>query len=148
MRTVLRTYHPVPALQKTDGNLQDAPRMKSVLKGCLLSDEVGNAPTTPPEIRALVRGGRVPATSIVNLIFALTNHSASMSRQHFPAPIDFHDLFLPINISSHDRGQAFLWLMFDYLEGLERPNPFATPEWTSAHPGTTVDRTVRFADGF
>ena len=31
MRTALRTYHPVPSLQKTDGNLQDAPRIKNIL---------------------------------------------------------------------------------------------------------------------
>ncbi|EJD46236.1 hypothetical protein AURDEDRAFT_87453 [Auricularia subglabra TFB-10046 SS5] len=135
MRTVLRTYHPVPALQKTDGNLQDAPRMKSVLKGCLLADEIGGqTPTTPADIRALARGGKVPSTSAVNLIFALTNHCASVSRQHFQSPLDFHDLFLPVNISSRDRANAFLWLMYDYLEGITQPNPFVTPEWTASHP--------------
>lgn len=33
MKTAIRTYHPVPALQKTNGSLQDAPRLKSILKG-------------------------------------------------------------------------------------------------------------------
>lgn len=50
MRTALRTYHPVPSLQKTDGNLQDAPRIKNILKSCLLPSEVQNTPATPAEV--------------------------------------------------------------------------------------------------
>lgn len=50
MRTALRTYHPVPSLQKTDGNLQDAPRIKNILKSCLLPSELQNTPTTPNEV--------------------------------------------------------------------------------------------------
>lgn len=46
MRTALRTYHPVPSLQKTDGNLQDAPRIKNCLKAALLSLELKRAPTS------------------------------------------------------------------------------------------------------
>ena len=45
MKTALRTYHPVPSLQKTDGNLQDAPRIKNCLKAALLPTE---AKTVPP----------------------------------------------------------------------------------------------------
>ncbi len=52
MRTALRTYHPVPALQKTDGNLQDAPRVKNILKSCLLSTELQNTPVTPTDVLA------------------------------------------------------------------------------------------------
>ena len=51
MRTALRTYHPVPSLQKTDGNLQDAPRIKNALKACVIPDvEAKGAPTTPSDI--------------------------------------------------------------------------------------------------
>lgn len=50
MRTALRTYHPVPSLQKTDGNLQDAPRIKNILKSCLLPTELQNMPATPAEV--------------------------------------------------------------------------------------------------
>src|SRR6266545_6155862 len=46
MKTALRTYHPVPSLQKTDGNAQDAPRIKNCLKAALLQSEL----TTPPPI--------------------------------------------------------------------------------------------------
>ena len=52
MRTALRTYHPVPSLQKADANLQDAPRIKNILKACSLKDEAAtNAPVTPAELR-------------------------------------------------------------------------------------------------
>ena len=53
MRTALRTYHPVPSLQKADANLQDAPRIKNILKACSLKDEATtNMPVTPSELRA------------------------------------------------------------------------------------------------
>lgn len=51
MKTALRTYHPVPSLQKTDGNAQDAPRIKNCLKAALLPAEVkGEPPSTPDQI--------------------------------------------------------------------------------------------------
>jgi Ino eighty subunit 1 len=98
MRTALRTYHPVPSLQKADANLQDAPRIKNILKACSLKDEAAtNMPVTPAELRTkavsttqsyphplhaplshsttnLQANGVVPSTSIVNLLFVLSNH--------------------------------------------------------------------------
>ena len=51
MKTALRTYHPVPSLQKSDGNAQDAPRIKNCLKAALLPSEIkGVAPSTPEEV--------------------------------------------------------------------------------------------------
>lgn len=51
MKTALRTYHPVPSLQKTDGNAQDAPRIKNCLKAALLASEIkGEPPSTPEQI--------------------------------------------------------------------------------------------------
>jgi len=51
MKTALRSYHPVPSLQKTDGNLQDAPRIKNCLKAALLPFEArGTPPSTPKAI--------------------------------------------------------------------------------------------------
>lgn len=50
MRTSLRTYHPVPSLQKSDGNLQDAPRIKNILKSSLLPTEQPNEQLTPADI--------------------------------------------------------------------------------------------------
>jgi len=46
MKTTLRSYHPVPALQRTSGNLQDAPRIKHILKAATVEGE----PATPPRL--------------------------------------------------------------------------------------------------
>jgi Ino eighty subunit 1 len=53
---------------------------------------------------------------------------------HFETPLNFLDLFLPINITSASRARAFLWLMFHYLEGPDLPNPFED-EYSRQHPG-------------
>jgi len=53
MKTALRSYHPVPSLQKTDGNVQDAPRIKNCLKAAFLPGELKSAPpSTPADILA------------------------------------------------------------------------------------------------
>ncbi|EGO01145.1 hypothetical protein SERLA73DRAFT_179227 [Serpula lacrymans var. lacrymans S7.3] len=125
MKTALRTYHPVPSLQKTDGNAQDAPRIKNCLKAALLPYEIKSMPpSTPEEILDRSRAGRVPPTSVVNLIFVLANHAAPLANVHFDPPLNFLDLFLPINVSSTSRARAFLWLIYHYLEGPELPNPY------------------------
>jgi len=49
MKTALRTYHPVPSLQKTNGNAQDAPRIKNCLKAALLPSELRSVPPSTPE---------------------------------------------------------------------------------------------------
>ncbi|KAI9511748.1 hypothetical protein F5148DRAFT_993396 [Russula earlei] len=143
MRTALRTYHPVASLQKADANLQDAPRIKNILKACSLRDEAATSmPVTPAELRARAAAGIVPSTSIVNLLFVLSNHftvrypfpsiahhclshfSQTVAHDHFGSlDIDFLDLFLPIKISSPSRARAFLWLAFHYHEA-PSPNPF------------------------
>ncbi|KAJ6604380.1 hypothetical protein DFH09DRAFT_1442862 [Mycena vulgaris] len=93
LKTALRTYHPVPSLQKTDGNAQDAPRIKNCLKAALLPSEFRAVPpSTPEEILAKCRRGVHPSTSVVNLIFVLSNHAAvSLSTQVTATPslIDF-----------------------------------------------------------
>lgn len=52
MKTTIRTYHPVPSLQRTNGNMQDAPRIKLILKTSVLEDEAKNPPATVPEVLA------------------------------------------------------------------------------------------------
>ncbi|KAL1739095.1 hypothetical protein HDZ31DRAFT_77850 [Schizophyllum fasciatum] len=130
MKTALRTYHPVPSLQKTDGNAQDAPRIKNCLKSALLPSEVKKPPpSNPAEIISRYMSGMRPPTSVVNLIFVLSTHAAlsqTLSRTHFDGNINFLDLFIPTNLSSPDRARAFLFVMFYYLESPtgEVPNPF------------------------
>ncbi|KAF9270416.1 hypothetical protein L218DRAFT_33326 [Marasmius fiardii PR-910] len=95
MKTALRTYHPVPSLQKTDGNAQDAPRIKNCLKAALLPHELPVPPSSPEEVLERLRAGQRPPTSVVNLIFVLSNHTAPLAATHFDespeAPNPFDD---------------------------------------------------------
>ncbi|KAJ2928900.1 hypothetical protein H1R20_g8329, partial [Candolleomyces eurysporus] len=141
MKTAIRTYHPIPTLQRTSGNLQDAPRIKLILKMGLLERETQSAPNNPEDILSHARAGRIPSTSILNLIFVLSSHSSAVGT-HFSQRFDFLDVFLRTEISSQSRAQAFLWMCFNYLENPgsasddydeeEKPNPFADPSKNSA----------------
>ena len=114
MRAQLRTYHSIPCLQAhQDPNaykqLQDAPRLKSILKGAC---EELDQPTTIEKIQALP----VPRTNPVNLIFVLSQYAPKVSETHFSQPRDFFDLVIRSTLSSRSRAKAFLWLIWWYLE--------------------------------
>ena len=114
MRAQLRTYHSIPALQAhQDPNaykqLQDAPRLKSILKG---ATEDEPQPSTMEEIKA----ARIPRTNPVNLIFVMSQYAPKISELHFNAPRDFFDLVMRGSLSSASRARAFLWLIWWYLE--------------------------------
>ncbi|KAJ3501479.1 hypothetical protein NLJ89_g9319 [Agrocybe chaxingu] len=141
MKTAIRTYHPIPSLQRTNGNMQDAPRIKHILKMSLLSDEAKNPPSSPADLLARCKAGTVPSTSITNLIFVLAHHTGAIGQAHLQSHVDFLDLFLRSDISSASRARAFLWLCYNYLESpsLEddyddepAPNPFSDPTKNSA----------------
>ncbi|EKM83715.1 hypothetical protein AGABI1DRAFT_124042 [Agaricus bisporus var. burnettii JB137-S8] len=126
MKTALRTYHPVPSLQKTDGNAQDAPRIKNCLKAALLPHELKTIPpSTPEDILSKNQAGQKPPTSVVNLIFVLANHAAPLAIVHFDGSLNFLDIFLPRKgLASASRARVFLWLMYYYLEDANGPNPW------------------------
>lgn len=114
MRAQLRTYHSIPALQAhQDPNaykqLQDAPRLKSILKG---ATEDEPQPSTVEDIKA----ARVPRTNPVNLIFVMSQYAPKISEVHFQPPRDFFDLVMRSTLSSQSRSRAFLWLLWWYLE--------------------------------
>lgn len=114
MRAQLRTYHSIPSLQAhQDPNaykqLQDAPRLKSILKGATEDTE---QPSTLEDIRS----AKIPRTNPVNLIFVLSQYAPKISEMHFDVPRDFFDLVMKETLSSRSRAQAFLWLMWWYLE--------------------------------
>ncbi|KAG5639379.1 hypothetical protein H0H81_003523 [Sphagnurus paluster] len=137
MKTALRTYHPVPSLQKTDGNAQDAPRIKNCLKAALLPSEVKTAPpSSPDEILDRRKAGQRPPTTIVNLIFVLANHAAPLASVHFDGALNFLDLFLPHKgLVSADRARTFLWLAYHYLEDNDsEANPF-DDDYSRRFPG-------------
>ncbi|KAL4964709.1 putative INO80 chromatin remodeling complex (Ies1) [Aspergillus stella-maris] len=114
MRAQLRTYHSIPSLQAhQDPNaykqLQDAPRLKSILKGA--SEDI-EQPNTLDKIKRVP----VPRTNPVNLIFVLAQYAPKVSEMHFFPPRDFFDLVMRSTLSSESRAKAFLWLMWWYLE--------------------------------
>lgn len=143
MKTILRSYHPVPSLQRSENtrrNMQDAPRMKSLLKAVLLPHErpgppggsasasarheVGadteEVPSDLAEIARRLRRARHPPTSVVTLIFLLTQQAPDVTALHFPEPYDVHSLFFPQPghmLGARERANAFLWLLYHYLEG-------------------------------
>ncbi|XHG00717.1 hypothetical protein AWENTII_004139 [Aspergillus wentii] len=114
MRAQLRTYHSIPSLQAhQDPNaykqLQDAPRLKSILKGA--SEDVDQ-----PNTLEKIKRHPIPRTNPVNLIFVLAQYAPKVSELHFFPPRDFFDLVMRATLSSKSRAKAFLWLMWWYLE--------------------------------
>lgn len=114
MRAQLRTYHAIPSLQAHQDphaykQLQDAPRLKSILKG-------GADDRVEPNSLAKVKNMDAPRTNPVNLIFLMCNAAQKVAELHFPRQQEFHDLLMKTNYSSQSRANAFLWLMWLYLE--------------------------------
>lgn len=114
MRAQLRTYHAIPSLQAYQDasaykQLQDAPRLKSILKGAA---EDRTEPHSLNDFKAL----EVPRTNPVNLIFLICQQAAQIAELHFAKGGEFHDLIMRTEYSSPSRANAFLWLMWQYLE--------------------------------
>ncbi|KAB8304568.1 hypothetical protein EYC80_003948 [Monilinia laxa] len=114
MRAQLRTYHAIPSLQaRQDPNsykqLQDAPRLKSILKG---ASEDRPEPSSLEKIKKTL----IPRTNPVNLIFVLATYASKITELHFPKNREFFDLIMNTQITSKSRSKAFLWLMWFYLE--------------------------------
>ncbi|OAP55163.1 hypothetical protein AYL99_10863 [Fonsecaea erecta] len=114
MRAQLRTYHSIPSLQAYKSqrdykSLQDAPRLKSILKGA-------SEDTDEPRTLTAIKAKPIPRTNPVNLIFVLSQFAPKISEMHFTDKVDFFDLAMRPTISSGTRARAFLWLMWWYLE--------------------------------
>ncbi|KAI1462200.1 hypothetical protein F4805DRAFT_123830 [Annulohypoxylon moriforme] len=114
MRAQLRTYHAIPSLQAHQDasaykQLQDAPRLKSILKG---------AAEDRPEPHELseFKGKDPPRSNPVNLIFLICHQASYIAELHFPPGGEFHDLIMKTNYTSKSRARAFLWLIWFYLE--------------------------------
>ncbi|KPI46024.1 Ino eighty subunit 1 [Cyphellophora attinorum] len=116
MRAQLRTYHSIPSLQayasqKDYKSLQDAPRLKSILKGAS-EDDNGQ----PKAMQALEEDPPPARTNAVNCIFILSNFATRISDAHLADKVDWFDLAMRPTISSKSRARAFLWIMWWYLE--------------------------------
>ncbi|CEH15732.1 hypothetical protein CBOM_04953 [Ceraceosorus bombacis] len=128
MKTVLRSYHPLASLQKCENtrrNMQDAPRMKSLLKASLIETEKPGPAGT---------NNATAANAVINMVFLLLNHAPDITAMHFVAPHDLYTLFFPHGdypVPARERARVFLWLLWHYLERHEYvppdqqpPNPF------------------------
>jgi Ino eighty subunit 1 len=114
MRAQLRTYHSIPSLQaQRDPNsykqLQDAPRLKSILKGA--SDD-----RPEPDTIEKLKDAKVPRTNPVNVIFICSKYSPFVTDLHFDPGEDFFDIIMRETWTSKSRARAFLWIMWWYLE--------------------------------
>ncbi|KAK8036816.1 Ino eighty subunit 1 [Apiospora phragmitis] len=89
--------------------LQDAPRLKTILKG---------AAEDRPEPRNLddFKYHQVPRINPINLIFLFCQHASHIAELHFPNDDEFQGLVMKTNLTSSSRANAFLWLMWLYLE--------------------------------
>ncbi|KAK8038398.1 INO80 chromatin remodeling complex Ies1 [Apiospora phragmitis] len=117
MRAQLRTYHAIPSLQAYQNDtaykqLQDAPRLKSILKG--LKGAAEDRPK-PQDLEGL-KGLNIPRTDPANLISLTFQEAIHVTELHFPNDGEFHDLIMKTNFTSASRATAFLWLMWFYLE--------------------------------
>lgn len=52
----------------------------------------------------------------MNLIFVMCNTAQKIAELHFPRQGEFHDLIMKTKFGSKSRADAFLWLMWFYLE--------------------------------
>lgn len=115
MRAQLRTYHAIPSLQANQDahaykQLQDAPRLKSILKGGAEDRE------EPNTLQKLKEMATAPRTNPVNLIFIMCAAAKKVADLHFPDGNEFHDVIMKTEYSSESRATAFLWLMWFHLE--------------------------------
>lgn len=114
MRAQLRTYHAIPSLQANEKlldykQLQDAPRLKSILKG-------GTEDRAEPRSLDILKETDAPRTNPVNLLFLICNNASKVAELHFPPGREFHDLIMKTNLTSESRARAFLWVVWFYLE--------------------------------
>ncbi|ANB14760.1 Ies1p [Sugiyamaella lignohabitans] len=116
MKAQLRTYHPIPSLQSRSNQsdykqLQDAPRLKSILKGAC---EDRPEPGTLEDLMAPERAK--PRTNPINLLFLLSTYASKVEETYFTDNFEFFDLIMNKELSSESRARAFLWLVYAYLE--------------------------------
>ncbi|KAK4453093.1 hypothetical protein QBC34DRAFT_216509 [Podospora aff. communis PSN243] len=114
MRAQLRTYHAIPCLQARQDphaykQLQDAPRLKSILKG-------GAEDRPEPSSLEDMKWAKHPRTNPVNLLFLICQSASKVAELHFPPGREFHDLIMKTQYTSESRARAFLWIMWFYLE--------------------------------
>ncbi|KAK6201071.1 uncharacterized protein RJT21DRAFT_84966 [Scheffersomyces amazonensis] len=118
MRSTLRTYHSIPSLQADplghgSIQLQDTPRLKSILKAVCEDD---NKPRELDEILNDPSPNK-PNTNVFQLIFLLSNRTTGIPYHHEDLTVNlFMEFFLNPKIHPTNRAKRFLWLLYTYLE--------------------------------
>lgn len=120
----------------------DAPRLKIMLKAVTLAnEEYKTMPTSLNKIAELAEKGKCPSTNICNLLLAFALRPEPAHEKWFseyPPNVNLLNLFTPLTISSKEKAKAFLFVMHEYLEGPNSPNPFSDP----SHPGQMPRLTI------
>lgn len=132
MKSQLRTYHPIPSLQvnydhSTTGNdksndkqLQDTPRLKSILKACCDDTHESH------KLEVIQAQGKLPTTTVVNMIFVLCNSEEAVMKEFFSdTDYYFFDIFINSSYDPKSRSNLFLWLLYNYLETHLAPGEIA-----------------------
>lgn len=147
--TQARTYNPIPSIQAYGSGhkmLQDAPRLKGILKGSC--EDPTQSPPDWEILRTAQRSGAPkPLSNPINVVFLLSSSATTIDMAHFK---DYaflpHELLSDARFTSDSRARAFLWLMYFYLEtdaSLEeaQSNPFgASPgDYLVPHLETAAD---------
>lgn len=147
MRAQLRTYHPIPSLQtyadqSAYKQLQDAPRLKSILKGAC------DDRPEPSTFDQLIMQQRLPRTNPINLVFILATYGSRVTEAFFTPPNEFFDLITNTQISSLSRAKVFLWIMWVYLESDFSPESVQSNPFGLGHAGgAKVPEMVKLPDG-
>ncbi|KAL6452601.1 hypothetical protein SBY92_001862 [Candida maltosa Xu316] len=118
MKSTLRTYHSIPSLQTgpeggTVKQLQDTPRLKSILKAVCEGEEnnlslLNDMMKTPPD--------KKPNTNIIHLLFLLSNAVHGVPFMTDQTNSHLLDFFVNTKIHPANRAKRFLWLLYTFLE--------------------------------
>ena len=127
--TQARTYNPIPCIQAYGNGskvLQDAPRLKGILKG-----SCEKAASDWEALRSLQRANAsAPIVNPIQLIFLLTSPATNLDVKHFETPNFMpHEVLSDTRYTSDSRAKVWLWLMYFYIETNGTPeaqenNPF------------------------
>lgn len=144
MRARVRTFHSIPSLQAKQGpsaykQLQDGPRLKSILKGC---QEDYPQPITITELVSTPR----PRINPVSLVFLLAQFAPKVTDNHFRVGFDFFELFNRNTLSSASRAQVFLWLCWWYLESDFTADDCLNNPYGAGRPGSDPKNNARVPD--
>lgn len=118
MKSTLRTYHSIPSLQTgprggTVQQLQDTPRLKSILKAVCEGEEnnlalLKDIMESPPETK--------PNTNIIQLLFLLSNVVHGVPYMDDQPNSHLLEFFVNTKIHPANRAKRFLWLLYTFLE--------------------------------